>query len=1372
MIRSLRPFPLSFFLILFLLLVPVGSSRLVYAQIEKNIPRSQSSTMEGRHFYLGFMRNEIDENRNIDKNGNDGFMNLMIFVGATEQTQVTIRYTWETTGTVYTIAGDSVLTLDVPPDKFTYLEMRESEKPSYGMVEVTTDKKTIVYALNSSRLSSDAYSALPVSNWGKEYVVVSVPNDSYAPPGLLSDSIPRACEFMIMASEDSTLVQFSPKAETAKGNKAGQLQSIYLMKGQCYLVQSTQKLERGLGDQTGTIIRSDKPIGVLSGHVRTSIPVQYGEPLSYTKRDSKDHIVDMLFPTKIWGSYYISTPFNIYSAGDLIRVVSIQPNTKVTAIGNNVFRDFVLTNPGDVEDFYPVGVPVVWIADKPIQIAQFMPTSLQDAVQTFDPCMVIVPPTEQFVSRILFEIPSLAINANEQYFENYVNIVCERAAVPSITLDGTNLLSKYPRLIDQQIPNTQYNWLVVPVKPGVHDFRADIGRFSGIVYGTAPEDSYALSLGLSLLKTTFVDSTPPSFAFQSNCDKITVQATEAAGANAIGLDEVSILKDSTYNYTWEIDSVYENTMSLTVAAEPIDITKNGRIVIIARDKLGNGRQLTYVYNALSLEVRDNIVFKAVNWKDSTCEKVVVKNNGTDTILFLGSAITGDKRVNFDGIIPLVNQRLAPKDSVSFIVCFKPQNDSSSLNAKLMLSLTCGRQITIPLTGDVAAPSLLLKGWDFGKVLIGDTACSTVYVINNGNTDVNLQKISLSPIEPSFRYDTTGLFPRFLKSGDTLAIPVCFTPLARRVYGQFGTVPNSLNIPNGIPIVTGEGVAPLVENVQIDWRQRRQGTINDSVVSLVNKGNYQAYLQYSTMSGDTGAISSLVTFMLPALLQPNDTVHIPVRFIPDSVKLFSARIVAAVRNWKLHPPVDISLTGEGILPTVRTIDVDFDTITIRTFKDTSALVLLTGGNDRLTIDTMIWVNGNADAFEIDAANFSARTLAVGSTITMPIRFTGMTTTTGLHQATIAVIHDALPAYKRDTSFIRLTGVVVNKDSTQYSLQLSSPAALYACAPEKLVISIKNTGNTPLNFQKITPSPVIGTLLLPLNVPPAQSIAPDSVLQAVYSVEMQQGGQASTITFTVQCNDTIISTTKTTLTPRANPLTFDPIADTSQLPGKTLTLRLSGSVRVPVAMPLSPQMTLLLNYQILDVLNSKGMLYLRDSLSGGIDSIPVHIAQEPARVVIKTDTPWMLRPGVTTWSIAIPFAVMLSQFDDCTINATLADTVHPCFSVGTGNVTVHIGEVCANALRKVAEAGIQFNLIRITPSPITDVGTAEITLQGDGLIRVDAINELGERMLIAEENLRSGRYELRFSTKNFASGVYGLIVRAADGRERRATFVIQR
>ncbi|MBK9248011.1 MAG: choice-of-anchor D domain-containing protein [Ignavibacteria bacterium] len=694
---------------------------------------------------------------------------------------------------------------------------------------------------------------------------------------------------------------------------------------------------------------------------------------------------------------------------------------------------------------------MVWIADKPIQIAQFMPTSLHDDGQEFDPSMVIIPPTEQFVSKILFEIPTLAFNLNQEYFKNYVNILCERSAVNSLRLDGTSLLSTYPILNDQQIPGTQYNWLVVPIKPGLHTFTCDTGRFSGIIYGTTREDSYALSLGISLYKTSFIDTTPPIFSHQINCDKIRITASEIAGSNSIGLEEIKVLMDSTFNYTWKIDSLPIDTSTLSIYAEPIDITKNGQIIVETRDKLGYGRQVKFIFNALSLEMRNDIVFKAVNWKDSTCEKVIIKNNGVDTITFLSSAILGDARVNFDGIIPLINQRIAPNDSVFFNVCFKPKNDSTPLTASLLLSLPCSRQISIPISGHVAAPSLMVTNWDFGKVLLGDTACATVYIVNNGNIPISLQKLDLSPLEPTFDFDTVGLFPLSLPAGDSISIRVCYTPNVRRISTVNASVLNSFNLPNNSQIVTGEGVAPLVEDVRIDWGKKRQGTINDSLVILVNKGNYNADLKYITAIGDALSFSSLIQLQLPTSLLPNDTISIPARFIPYQVGVSQSEISISVSNWKLHTPVKITLEGEGILPEVSTVNVDFDTIALRSVKDSTAVVLFTGGNDFLTIDKMMWFSGDSSSFVIDPQYFTARKLPAGVNFSLPIRFLG--DSLGDHAATIAVIHDALPAYRRDTSFIELRGVVKNNDTSQFSLDILAPKEIVACTPENIIITIK-------------------------------------------------------------------------------------------------------------------------------------------------------------------------------------------------------------------------------------------------------------------------------------------------------------------------------
>ncbi|MBK9248010.1 MAG: hypothetical protein IPM69_07860 [Ignavibacteria bacterium] len=264
--------------------------------------------------------------------------------------------------------------------------------------------------------------------------------------------------------------------------------------------------------------------------------------------------------------------------------------------------------------------------------------------------------------------------------------------------------------------------------------------------------------------------------------------------------------------------------------------------------------------------------------------------------------------------------------------------------------------------------------------------------------------------------------------------------------------------------------------------------------------------------------------------------------------------------------------------------------------------------------------------------------------------------------------------------------------------------------------------------------------------------------------------SIVSFTVQCNDSILHSIEVTISSKPNIITFNQLQDTSQSPGQVLDLPFSGTISTGTSMPFQFRMSLSLNFQILDLINNKDTLELSDSIH--TYRIPVSIIQERTRVIVSSDSIFMLNEGITSWKVKVPFNVMLSQFDVCEIQAELSDTMHSCYSQAKGNRIVHINEVCANEFSKVAEAGVQFNLIRISPNPVGESGTAEFTLQGDGIVTLDAVNPLGERIKIAEEYLTSGHYELQFSTKNFANGVYGIIVRAADGRERRAMFVIER
>ncbi|MBI3260336.1 MAG: IgGFc-binding protein [Ignavibacteriae bacterium] len=684
----------------------------VLAQEERILPRSQGSSFEGYHYYIGFMRNELDINRNT----NDPVF-LDIYIATSIPTDVTVRLPWETSGTVYKLGGDSILSIYFSRRDAIDLEMIKSEVPLKQLIEITSNHEITVSAMTSNFYTSDAYTALPVPNWGKEYVIMSMPNDTYTPTKDKKDTTIRPGQFLVMSSEDSTLVQFKPRVKTIK-HDSDEFVSIYLMKGQCYLVQSSDSLGLGYGDLTGTIVRSNKPVGVLSGHVRATVPVGILDPRDWG-RDSKDCLVEMLLPTKIWGTKYATTPIKIYSAGDLIRVACIQPYTTFTAQAKNVSRTVTLVNPGDWVEFYPVDQSITWTSDKPISIAQYIPTSFYDEVQDFDPALVVIPPIEQYISRALFQIqPNPDWSWITKFYYQYLNVICEPEAINTLKIDGTLVSVNNPNILTQVVAGSNLHFVTISLQPGVHRITSESGKFSGIVYGVGPDDSYAYPLGLSLYKTDIIDSTPPVFKFSDDCGRLKIISNELITDTTVGFESIKVITDSTYNFKWVIQDATDSSVSTEINAQPIDYNRDGVILIETRDRLGNGRQLKYIFNALSIDVRNNIVFQSVSWLDSICEKVIIKNYGTDTIFFYGGKITGDKRVNFYDSEP-PQKPLAPKDSIVFYVCFKPLGDSTDLKAMLTLNLPCDRLYSIPISGKVAALSIDTLGWDFGKVLLGD-----------------------------------------------------------------------------------------------------------------------------------------------------------------------------------------------------------------------------------------------------------------------------------------------------------------------------------------------------------------------------------------------------------------------------------------------------------------------------------------------------------------------------------------------------------------------------------------------------------------------------------------------------------------------------
>ena len=337
-------------------------------------------------------------------------------------------------------------------------------------ISLISDVNITVYALNYKSASSDATIVLPKKDLGYKYYV-----STYKPEGLLS-TVPS--EFIIVATEDNTIINITPTANINSGASsgmqfAGNLYSITLNKGELYQGQST-------GDLTGTLIevingeQSCMNISVFSGNVCTNVG-----GCSYC-----DHLFEALLPVPIWGREYIAIPFK-NRLGDQFTILASENGTTVDVGGNIQYL-----NAGE-KYLYFTDTEHYINSNEPICLTQFC-TGNQCNNLDGDPLMIIHSPLNQRLNDIYFN--AFVSNMITDY---YMNVITPNTNTNNLILDGQNINSQLSPLPS----NSAYSYAKVEISSGNHNLTSDEGMVA-YIYGFGGPESYGYSAGNSLIDFT------------------------------------------------------------------------------------------------------------------------------------------------------------------------------------------------------------------------------------------------------------------------------------------------------------------------------------------------------------------------------------------------------------------------------------------------------------------------------------------------------------------------------------------------------------------------------------------------------------------------------------------------------------------------------------------------------------------------------------------------------------------------------------------------------------------------------------------------------------------------------------------------------
>ncbi len=520
----------------------------------------QHGDNEGKDFFVAFPLNDM-------KGANE--QNLAIYITSRFDTEVTL--TNESLGLNITqpVKAYEITAFSTARETLSWdSEIVEFENVIDKGINISSKDPIKVYAMNSKLNTSEGYMASPVRKWGNDYIHNCFYDFKEQP-----DPRDWGSGFVVLSSEDDTEVTIdlvdgaNKKAgfgQTHYGRQHGDQIKITLDRGEVYTVQGNGKT-RGEFDLSGSQISSDKPIGLISYHNRAMIPAT-------VVTNGRDHLLEMIPPVSSWGTEYHSVEIDRKkNKGDFYRVVAGEDNVtfNVTWYDKNTkdsighLGPITLQEKGDWFEYNNVGAQAPhdyesirgvahFKSDKPIMVAQYSYSANFDgAAGNWDPFMIVLPSSDQYTKDCIFQTPS-NYSGNE-FRNNFVNLIALGDAsdaannanlLNSLMYDGSKIVDLYPNFLGNNIPGTDYYWLIIDiVEQGKHRINGDT-EFGATIYGFASFDSYGWPVTHNTKDLVNTDTTSPGVVVMDDNDKyifkVSDEAQIANGLNSTQSDEYSV----------------------------------------------------------------------------------------------------------------------------------------------------------------------------------------------------------------------------------------------------------------------------------------------------------------------------------------------------------------------------------------------------------------------------------------------------------------------------------------------------------------------------------------------------------------------------------------------------------------------------------------------------------------------------------------------------------------------------------------------------------------------------------------------------------------------------------------------------------------
>lgn len=358
-------------------------------------PAAHTFSTEGTDFWICFEKNYRSDN--FDERKRSDSLLLQLTMTAMSTATVTIETTSGTQKTHINRVGVATVAMD------TAFQVTSSGTPEKRAIHVTSDYPISLWGSNSRYQTTDAFTAIPSHHLGREYRVICFDK--------LSDDLLSQCA--IIATEDTTVVTITPRADTRSNHKAGIPFKVSLSKGEVYQVISCAVSKDC--DLTGTLIQANKNIAVFSGHNCAYVPPSV---------PACNHLVEQLLPIRYWGKHFGIGTLSKRSVSTF-RVVAHEPDTRIELSNGTTITLGAGEHYTDNEQR-----EALWLtANKPVMVAHYG-QGFRNGDSLGDATMALIRPVEQFRTTYIVTPPL------KGKWQHFINVTIPETGLHSLRLDG------------------------------------------------------------------------------------------------------------------------------------------------------------------------------------------------------------------------------------------------------------------------------------------------------------------------------------------------------------------------------------------------------------------------------------------------------------------------------------------------------------------------------------------------------------------------------------------------------------------------------------------------------------------------------------------------------------------------------------------------------------------------------------------------------------------------------------------------------------------------------------------------------------------------------------------------------------------------